>query len=91
MPLFYHYFIIAIHSSSHNDSPIQVYNYEHGDGVGSALDLILQGFIHAITMAAFPVVICAGVLYLLVSMCTVELVTIEEGRALIKEGDPHFH
>ena len=56
-------YIMAIHSNFHKDSPIQVYNYEHGDGVGSALDLILQGFIHAITMAAFPVVVCAGVLY----------------------------
>lgn len=46
---------------------MQVYSYEHGDGVGNALDLILQGFIHAITMAAVPVVVCAGVLYLLVS------------------------
>ena len=48
MLLFYHYFsyIMAIHSNFHKDSPIQVYNYEHGDGVGSALDLILQGFIH---------------------------------------------
>lgn len=44
-----------------------MYSYEHGDGVGSALDLILQGFIHAIATAAVPVVMCAGVLYLLVS------------------------
>lgn len=50
---------------SHN---LQVYRYEHGDGVGNALDLILQGYTHAIAMAAVPVVMCAGVLYLLVRL-----------------------
>ena len=50
-------------------SLLQVYSYEHGDGVGNALDLIIQGYIHAIATAAIPVVVCAGVLYILVKEC----------------------
>ena len=46
----------------------QVYTYERGDGVGRAHDLIIQGFIRGVATAALPVAICAGVLYVLVSV-----------------------
>ena len=54
----------------HSHTPLthtQVYGYDRADGVGRASDLVIQGFIRFITMAAIPVVICAGVLYVLVS------------------------
>ena len=45
---------------------IQVYRYENGDGVGKAVDLVLQGFTRFVTRAIIPVVVCALVLYMLV-------------------------
>ena len=46
---------------------VQVYRHENEDGAGKAIDLVLQGFIRFVTKAIIPVVICALVLYLLVS------------------------
>ena len=56
------------HTLTHH-THTQVYGYERADGVGRASDLVIQGFIRFITMAAIPVVVCAGVLYVLVSVC----------------------
>ena len=56
-----------IHKHAHTNT--QVYEYEHADGVGRAHDLVIQGFVRGSTAALFPVVICAGVLYVLV--CTI--------------------
>ena len=44
-----------------------IYRFEHADGVGRATDLVIQPFVRFITMAFFPVIVCAGVLYVLVS------------------------
>ena len=46
---------------------LQIYTFEHADGAGRASDLVIQPFVRFISMAIFPVVICAGVLYVLVS------------------------
>ena len=47
---------------------IEVYTFEHADGAGRATDLVIQPFVRFISMAFFPVIICAGVLYVLVSI-----------------------
>ena len=54
------------HAHTHTHTRTQVYTYERGDGVGRAHDLVIQGFIRGVATAAFPVAICAGVLYVLV-------------------------
>ena len=46
---------------------LQIYTFEHADGAGRATDLVIQPFVRFISMAFFPVIICAGVLYMLVS------------------------
>ena len=46
---------------------LEIYTFEHADGAGRAFDLVIQPFVRFISMAIFPVVICAGVLYVLVS------------------------
>ena len=46
---------------------LEIYKFEHADGAGRASDLVIQPFVRFISMAFFPVIICAGVLYLLVS------------------------
>lgn len=43
-----------------------MYGYEHADGIGSSTDLVIQGFIRMTSIAFVPVVVCAGILYLLV-------------------------
>ena len=45
---------------------IDIYTFEHADGSGRATDLVIQPFVRFISMAFFPVIICAGVLYILV-------------------------
>ena len=45
---------------------LQIYAFEHADGSGRATDLVIQPFVRFISMAFFPVIICAGVLYVLV-------------------------
>ena len=47
---------------------LEIYAFEHADGAGRATDLVIQPFVRFISMAFFPVIICAGVLYLLVSV-----------------------
>ena len=47
---------------------LEVYTYEHADGVGSPCDIVIQGFIRGITLGFSPVIICASVLYLLVGV-----------------------
>ena len=59
-------------------SPPQVYGYEQADGAGKASDIVIQGFIRAIAMAAIPVVLCGGVLYILVG-----------GRLSVPNVPPH--
>eukprot|EP00731_Ephydatia_muelleri_P033327 Em0028g2a len=44
---------------------LEVYAYEHADGVGSPWDIVIQGFIRGITLGFFPVILCAAILYLL--------------------------
>ena len=46
---------------------LEIYEFEHADGAGRATDLVIQPFVRFISMAFFPVVICAAVLYVLVS------------------------
>lgn len=46
---------------------LNIYSFEHADGVGKASDLVIQPFIRFISMAIIPVVVCAWILYLLVS------------------------
>ena len=46
---------------------LEIYTFERADGAGRASDLVIQPFVRFISMAIFPVVICAGVLYILVS------------------------
>ncbi len=45
----------------------QIYGYERADGIGRSGDIVVQGFIRGICAAFLPVIVCAGVLYLLVS------------------------
>ena len=45
---------------------LEIYVFEHADGSGRATDLVIQPFVRFISMAFFPVIICAAVLYLLV-------------------------
>ena len=45
---------------------LDIYAFERADGAGRASDLVIQPFVRFISMAFFPVIICAGVLYLLV-------------------------
>ena len=45
---------------------MEIYIFEHADGAGQASDLVIQPFVRFISMAFFPVIICAGVLYILV-------------------------
>ena len=45
---------------------LEIYAFEHADGAGRAIDLVIQPFVRFTSMAFFPVIICAGVLYLLV-------------------------
>jgi len=45
---------------------LDIYTFERADGAGRASDLVIQSFVRFISMAFFPVIICAGVLYLLV-------------------------
>ena len=42
--------------------------YERVDGAGRSWDIVIQGFIRGVTLGFFPVIICASVLYLLVSV-----------------------
>jgi hypothetical protein len=44
---------------------MELYKFEHADGAGRATDLVIQPFVRFISMAFFPVIICAGVLYVL--------------------------
>ncbi|CAI8009436.1 ABC transporter G family member 8 [Geodia barretti] len=44
---------------------MELYRFEHADGAGRATDLVIQPFVRFISMAFFPVIICAGVLYVL--------------------------
>ena len=47
---------------------LAIYTFEHADGAGRASDLVIQPFVRFITIAFFPVIICAAVLYFLVSI-----------------------
>lgn len=49
------------------DKALQLYKIEHLDGVGRSFDLVIQGFIRFVTLACLPVVLCAAILYFLVS------------------------
>ena len=49
------------------DKTLALYKIEHMDGVGWAYDLIVQGFTRFVTLAFIPVILCAAILYLLVS------------------------
>ena len=46
---------------------LEVYTFEYADGAGRAVDLVIQPFVRFTSMAFFPVIICAAVLYVLVS------------------------
>ena len=46
---------------------LSLYTFEHADGAGRATDLVIQPFVRFSSMAFLPVIVCAGVLYLLVS------------------------
>ena len=45
---------------------LDIYTFERADSAGRASDLVVQPFVRFISMAFFPVIICAGVLYMLV-------------------------
>ena len=47
---------------------LTIYTFEQADGAGRASDLVIQSFVRFISMAFFPVIVCAGVLYVLVSL-----------------------
>ena len=51
----------------------QVYSYENADGIGKSFDLVLQGFTRFTAVATVPVVVCAAILYLLVSNYLVQM------------------
>ena len=57
-PALYSYYVKAL----------EIYTFEHADSAGRAYDLVLQPFVRFITMAIIPVILCAFVLYVLVSM-----------------------
>ena len=46
---------------------LDMYMFEKADGVGSAYDIVLQGFIRFTSIALGPVVVAVSVIYLLVS------------------------
>ena len=53
---------------SYYQKALEIYTFEHADGAGRAYDLVIQPFIRFITMAIIPVVACALILYVLVSV-----------------------
>ena len=46
---------------------LDIYKFEKADGVGSAYDIVLQGFTRFASIALGPVVVAVSVIYLLVS------------------------
>ena len=59
--------------------------------MGRASDLVIEGFIRFITMAAIPVVICAGVLYVLVSECVSVLVCVCVCARIVEVNSTYIH
>ena len=53
---------------SYYQQALEIHSFEHADGAGRAYDLVIQPFIRFITMAIIPVISCALVLYVLVSV-----------------------
>lgn len=45
---------------------LTIYSFERADGAGTAADLVIQTFVRFTSMALFPVILCAGLLYILV-------------------------
>lgn len=45
---------------------IKLFGYEKANGVGSAHDLVIQGFIRYVTLGFFPIVVSLSMVYLLV-------------------------
>jgi len=55
---------------------LDIYTFERADGAGRASDLVIQPFVHFISMAFFPVIICAGVLYMLVRSLPLQILSL---------------
>ena len=47
---------------------LAIYSFERADGAGRAADLVVQTFVRFTSVALFPVIFCAGLLYMLVSI-----------------------
>ena len=52
---------------SYLSKALSIYSFERADGAGRAADLVIQTFVRFTSMAFFPVILCAGLLYMLVS------------------------
>ena len=49
---------------------LTIYAFERADGAGSSADLVIQSFVRFTSIALIPVILCAGLLYLLVRLIT---------------------
>ena len=58
---------------SYYQQALEIYSFEHVDGAGRVYDLVIQPFVRFITMAIIPVISCALVLYVLVSVVLMEV------------------
>ena len=47
-----------------------IYTFERADSAGRSADVVIQSFVRFSSMALFPVIACAGLLYLLVRNAT---------------------
>ena len=47
---------------------LDIYKFEHADGAGRAGDLVIQPFVRFTSIVFFPLFICGGILYALVSI-----------------------
>ena len=55
---------------------LDIYTFERADSAGRASDLVIQPFVRFISMAFFPVIICAGVLYMLVRSILLQILSL---------------
>lgn len=60
-PSLYAYFLRAV----------DIYKFEHADGAGQAGDLVIQPFVRFTSMVFFPLFICGGILYAMVTVQTI--------------------
>ena len=66
---------------------LQIFELEKGDGVGETADIILQTFLRFACLAAFPIVCCTPIIYLMVSVLARFMIC--ENRASVLHEQSH--